>query len=151
MFEDLLEEAHKERIEVISIPLKGRLKGLYYEKTIAINKNIISTAEKTCILAEELGHYYTTVGNILDQKKIQNRKLERQARAWAYEKLVPLDKLVEAYKAGVKNRFELAEFLHVSEEFLEAAIKTLQRKARLILHVGRYYISFEPLRIMKEL
>jgi hypothetical protein len=39
-----------------------------------------------------------------------------------------LDKLVEAYKAGVKNRFELAEFLHVSEEFLEAAIKHYKEK-----------------------
>ena len=31
-------------------------------------------AEKACVLAEELGHHYTTIGDIIDQKESENRK-----------------------------------------------------------------------------
>lgn len=150
MHETLLRETEKESIEVVYWPLFGGIKGLYYDHVIALNKNIDTTAEKNCVLAEELGHYYTSFGNILDKKQIKNRKQERKARAWAYEKLVPVDKLVEAYEAGVKSRFELAEYLQVSEEFLEAAIKHYKEKHGLYCHVGKYYISFEPLRVIKN-
>ena len=151
MYEKLLQEAHNERIEVVDITFKGRIKGLYYNQVIALNKNIDTIAEKTCILAEELGHYYTTAGNILDQKKIQNRKLERRARAWAYKKLVPLYKLVEAYKDGIKNRFELAEYLQVTEEFLDEALKYYKEKYGMYYRLGKYWICFEPLGILETL
>ena len=151
MYEKLLCEAEKENIEVVYMPLKGRIKGLYCDKVIAINKNIETTAEKTCVLAEELGHYYTTVGNILDQKRIQNRKLERRARAWAYQRLVPLDKLTEAYKAGIRNRFELAEYLEVTERFLEEAIKYYREKYGIYCRVGKYWICFDPLGIIENI
>ena len=151
MYEKLLCEAEKENIEVVYMPLKGRIKGLYCDKVIAINKNIETTAEKTCVLAEELGHYYTTVGNILDQKRIQNRKLERRARAWAYQRLVPLDKLTEAYKAGIRNRFELAEYLEVTERLLEEAIKYYREKYGIYCRVGKYWICFDPLGIIENI
>lgn len=148
MFETLLNEAHKENLEVVFMPFKERLKGLYYDKVIAINKNIDTTAEKTCILAEELGHYHTTVGNILDQKKITNRKLERRARAWGYQRLVPLDKLILAYEKGIRSRYELAEFLEITEQFLADALKYYKDKYGLYCQVGGYYICFEPLAIV---
>lgn len=68
-------------MKVVRIPFKGKIKGLYYDKVIAINKNIDTTVEKICVLREELSHYYTTLGNILEQKKIANRKLEQRDRA----------------------------------------------------------------------
>lgn len=55
----LLNEAENECIEVIEISFKGKTKGLYYNGTIAISESITTTAEKTCVLAEEFGHYYT--------------------------------------------------------------------------------------------
>jgi Zn-dependent peptidase ImmA (M78 family) len=151
MFEDLLEDAHKECVEVVSIPLKGKLKGLYYDKTIAINKNTKSTAEKTCVLAEELGHYYTTAGNILDQKISTNRKLERRALAWAFRRLVPLDKLIEAFEAGIRSRHELAEYLQVTEKFLDAALKYYKEKHGFHYRIGEYWICFEPLGIIENI
>lgn len=151
MHNALLREAEKEGIEVIYLPFRGKLKGLYYDKVIAINKHIDTTAEETCILAEELGHYYTTVGNIVDQKQVSNSRLERRARAWGYQRLVPLDKLTEAYKAGIRNRFELAEYLEVTERFLEEAIKYYREKYGIYCRVGKYWICFEPLGIIKSL
>ncbi len=64
MYESLLSEAYEEQVEVVYFPLTERIKGLYYNNTIAIN-NTLTTAEKTCILAEELGHYHTSAGDIL--------------------------------------------------------------------------------------
>lgn len=123
-----MREAEKENIEVVYLPLRGRIKGLYYNNVIALNKNLDTTAEQTCILAEELGHYFTSVGNILDQNQLQNRKLERRARAWAYQRLIPLEKLIQAYKNGIRTRHELSEYLGVTEQFLYEAVKYYNEK-----------------------
>lgn len=151
MYKKLLYEAEKEGMEVICLPFKGKIKGLYYNRVIAINKNIDTSAEKTCVLAEELGHYYTSAGNILDQSKIENRKQERRARTWAYQKLVPLDKLVLAYKEGIRTKYELAEFLGVTEKFLAEALKYYKEKYGPYRRVDDYYICFESLGIIKSL
>lgn len=151
MHETLLHEAQENNIRVVYWPFKDKIKGLYYDNVIAINRNAATTAEKACILAEELGHYHTTAGDILDQTKPSNRKQERRARRWAYERLVSPDKLVTAHKKGIKTRHELAEFFDVTEEFLVAAIHHYKEKHGLCYRVGKYQIYFEPLRIVKIL
>ena len=77
MYEELLKEAEREGVEVISWSLKGNVKGLYYDRVIALNKNISTTAEKTCILAEELGHHYTSTGDTLIDIK-ENKTIIRK-------------------------------------------------------------------------
>ena len=151
MYETLLNVAQTEHVKVLYLPMRENLKGLYYDQVIALNKNIETTAEKTCVLAEELGHYYTTVGDILDQRKIQNRKLERRARAWANKKLVPLDNLIQAFNDGIRTRYEMAEYLGVTERFFEAAIKYYKEKYGLYCRVGDYYVYFEPFGILRPL
>lgn len=47
---------------------------------VALSNQIEPTARKACVLAEGLGHYHTTVVNILDQDDTNNRKQERTAR-----------------------------------------------------------------------
>lgn len=54
-------------------------KGLYSDDCVWINK-CLSEREKACILAEEIGHYHTSSGDILDQNDIRNVKQERAAR-----------------------------------------------------------------------
>src|SRR5680860_935696 len=97
--------------------------------------------EKACILAEEYGHYRTTSGNILNQKNVSNIKQEKRARNWGYEKLVSLEKLIEAYKAGVQNCYDLADFLDVTEDFLQNALKHYQEKYGLYVKQEDYIIS----------
>ena len=94
-YEALLDEAHHRGLVVKEKPLKynnGRIKG----NRIAIRKDIETTTEKTCVLAEELGHHYTSVGDIIDIENTQNRKQERQARLWAYNKLIGLRGIIDA-------------------------------------------------------
>ena len=124
-YEKLLDDANKEDVTVIeSYNFKSdRLKGLYCDGSIAINKELKTEPEKKCVLAEELGHHYTSSGDIIDIKNAENRKQEQRARAWAYKKLISIERLIEAYKAGCKSKCEIAEYLDVTEDFLEDAIE----------------------------
>lgn len=149
LYEKLLNEADSEGIQVHESDI-GKLKGLYVDGNIVLNPKIETCAEKACILAEELGHHYTTHGNILNQCKVGNRKQERRARAWAYERLVSLKSLIEASKQGIRNRYELAEYLGVSERFIDEAIQYYKEKYGICRKVDNYIIYFEPLGVFKK-
>jgi len=148
-YEQLIQFAEYDEIEVIEFNFKSGLNGLYCDNTIAINPKIETTTEKKCILAEELGHYYTTVGDILDQNNISNRKQELMARRWGYEKLIPLMDLIEASFRNCTNLYELAEYLNVTEEFLNDTLHHYQNKYGLYAEVGDYCIYFDPLTVCK--
>lgn len=141
-YNTLLEEANAEGLSIKERPFKtydGRIKG----KNIYLRKDM-NTTEKACVLAEELGHYYTTVGNILNMSVVSNRKQERQARLWAYNKQIGLTGLIRAYEAGCTNRYETAEYLEVTEEFLEECIQCYREKYGEYKVVDNYTIYFIP-------
>jgi hypothetical protein len=149
LFDALSLEAQTAGAVVFERQMKGNNKGLYADGVIWISKGIPTTAEKSCILAEELGHHHTSAGDITDQLDIRNRKQEKRARHWAHERLVPLSGIVEASLAGVKTRSEIAEFLEITEEFLEAALHRYRDKYGLYVGVDRYVIHFEPLYVLE--
>ena len=141
-YDALLDEANAEGISVKERPFKtydGRLKG----KDIYLRKDM-NTTEKTCVLAEELGHHHTTVGNILDMESADNRKQERQARLWAYNKQIGLRGLISAYEHGCQNKYEVAEYLEVTDEFLADCIECYRQKYGIGATVDNYYIMFIP-------
>lgn len=142
-YEFLLAEASDLGLIVKEKPLKynnGRIKG----NKVAIRQDIETTAQKTCVLAEELGHYYTSVGDILDQTDIQNRKQEFRARMWAYNEMVGLMGIVDAYKNGCRNSYEVAEYLEVTEEFLNNALNAYRDKYGVYTTLDNYIIYFIP-------
>jgi Zn-dependent peptidase ImmA (M78 family) len=151
MYERLYKEAAHQGISIYEKPMHYKIKGLYADNVIWINRDVPTTTEKTCILAEELGHYQTTVGDITDQSNSNNRKQERRAREWAYEKLVPLRKIVEAHRARITSRHELAEFLGVTEEFLQAALnRYMDKHGSFIIVDEQYTIMFDPLMVVER-
>lgn len=127
------------------------LKGLYYNNVIGISSKLNTDAEKRCILAEEIGHHFTTFGDILDQTNMCNKKQELIARRWAYDLIVPLEKIIEAYHYGCRNRYETADFLNVTEHFLEKTVEHYIWKYGLYKQVDGYVIYFDPLGVMKKL
>jgi hypothetical protein len=145
-YDNLLDEADKENIYVIeNAKFQSKASGLINNDVIGINKNVRSSTQRTCILAEELGHYYTSSGNILDQSSAANRKQERTARVWAYNRLIGLSGIVDSYKAGCRNLYEIAEHLEVTEIFLSDALACYKEKYGLYAQVDNYVIYFEPL------
>lgn len=144
-YECLEDEACKDGIEIVNCRFDSlRIKGLYCDKTIGINIDIDSSNEKACVLAEELGHHHTTVGNILDMTDIGNRKQERQARLWGYNKLIGLSGLIKSFEAGCQDRFEVAEYLGVTDEYLCECLDTYRDKYGIGVTVDDYYIMFIP-------
>lgn len=149
-YESLLVEAeHEDVIVHENFDLSGtRLKGLYCDNTVAINKDLNTTIEKACVLAEELGHHYTTTGDILDQSSVENRKQELRGRAVAYNQLIGLNGILNAFKAHCQSRYEIAEYLEVTEEFFEEALQYYHSKYGISTTIDDYMISFEPLGVL---
>ncbi len=149
LYQMLLNEADRQNVAVYENSMGSKIKGLYGDNIIWLNRGLASKTEKTCVLAEEMGHYYTTYGNILNQKKIVNVKQEKRARNWAYEKLMPLEMFTKAFEASVSNRYELAEFLGITEAFLEKGIGHYKEKFGLYTEWDDYLIYFDPLGVIK--
>lgn len=150
-YECLQDEACEDGIEVVDYTFESdRIKGLYCDGVVAIREDM-TIPEKTCVLAEELGHHYTSVGNILDMTSAVNRKQERQARLWAYNKQIGLIGLVRAFEHGCQNRFEIAEYLEVTEEFLEECIECYRNKYGICKRVDNYVVYFIPQLSMMKL
>lgn len=142
-YEGLLDEAYNRGLIVKELRLcanEGRIQG----NRIAIKKNIPTLKEKSCILAEELGHFYTTTGDILDQSNTANIKQENKARIWAYDTQIGLIGIINSYEAGCRSRFDMAEYLDVTEEFLQEALDCYKQKYGPFKEVDNYIIYFEP-------
>ena len=148
-YEQLLTVADRNGLIVREQPLQVH-DGLISGKRIAIRKDIQTQTEKSCVLAEEIGHYRTSTGDILDQRKTGNRKQELHARVWAYNELIGLKGIIRCYEHRCHSFNEMAEYLDVTEEFLSEALKYYRKKYGLCVVHGKYVIYFEPsLSVMK--
>ena len=116
---------HPIQSECEKIGIHG-VKGLYKNNCIAID-SYISEREKKCTLAEELGHHYTTSGNILDMRYPNNRKQERHAREWGANKLINYEDFLKACNM-YDNIYQIAEELDVTYEVVETYYGYLYRK-----------------------
>lgn len=143
-YEQLITSSDAEDVDIMDRTFRSeRIKGLYCDGTVVLN-NKLSYTEKTCILAEELGHHYTTAGDIINLADTANRKQEYKARLWAYNKLIGLSGIVSAYNAGCRSATDVAEHLDVTEEFLQEALSCYREKYGLYTSVDNYVIYFEP-------
>ena len=145
-YERLLDDADKSGIIVTEkFDLSDtRFKGLLCDNVIAIDRTLDTDIDKATILAEELGHYHTTYGNIIDMNDVSNRKQELRARSWAYDKLVGLNGIIESYKHGCSSLHETAEYLEVTEEFLSESIESYRRRYGCYTRIDNYIIYFQP-------
>lgn len=139
-YEDLLNEYAGDDLVIKEKPLQSS-NGRIYNNRIAIRHDM-PTVDKTCTLAEELGHFYTSSGDILDMENISNRKQEHRARMWAYDKLLPLQLFILAFKHGCHSPHDTADFLEVSEEFLKDCVKAYYDKYGPFLEIDGYLLMF---------
>lgn len=150
--EKLEQEAFEDKVKVHDYYLgEDSLKGIYIDGNVAINTSVSNRAEKTCILAEELGHHYTSVGNILDQSDPDNRKQERKARLWGYDRLIGLSGIIRAFEYGCRNCYEMADYLGVTEIYLKECIDCYRKKYGISKKIGNYIIYFEPVLAVGEI
>lgn len=74
-------------------------------------------------LQEELAHYDNTVGDIVDQSSVDNRRQELQAQRIATSRAIPLNDLIVCYKLGMTSPEEVAEFFDVTIDYLWKSIE----------------------------
>ena len=142
-YEMLLDQAESSGLSVQEKPLQyndGRIRG----NRILIRSTIETRCQKAAVLCEEIGHYETAVGNILDQSVTANRKQELRGRIWAYNRLIGLTGIIRAYKMGCRNRYEVAECLDVPEDTLQEALNYYHARYGVYTQVDNYVIYFEP-------
>lgn len=143
-YEELLIQVEKEGIDVFEINIGTFQKyGKYIDNMIVINSNM-TDIEKREVLAEELGHHYTTYGNITNQNEINNAKQELVARSYSYKILVKPNDIVEAMRHGASNIYEVAEYVHVTVDTLYKIIDDFRKKYGIGVRVGNYYLQLEP-------
>ena len=100
--------------------------------------------ENTAYVAVSYTHLDVYKRQIMDMSDARNRKQERQARLWAYNKLIGLRGIIEAYEAGCQNRYEIAEYLEVTEGCLQECIELYRDKYGTGTAIDNYYIMFIP-------
>lgn len=152
-YEKLLDHAKKSNVTVIeNYPFESnRIRALYCDSVVALGKNMETDAEKACILAEELGHHDTAVGDIVAQSSAANRRQEMRGRIFAYDRLVGLHGILSAYHHHCQSFSETAEYLNVTEAFLSDAICYYKGKYGAYTTVDNYVILFEPAIAVLEL
>ncbi|HDG8419137.1 TPA: toxin [Staphylococcus aureus] len=128
--------------------LPDNLDGVWLGDLILIKRGL-SDREKAGILFEELAHNKLTYGDIADYSNFNNRKFENYARRHGFISAVPLREIVEAHNYGVRNLYELSEYLQLSEEYILEAIEQYKKIYGIGTHYGELSITFEPLRVFK--
>ena len=142
-YEELLETADNEGLIVMEKPLTGS-NGRIYKNRVAIRSDMKTTIEKSCVLAEEIGHYKTTYGDITRLDSVSNVKQEYRARIYGYNLNVGLIGIIRCYEHGCKTLHEMADFLDVTEEYLDTVISTYRKKYGMFTTLDNYVIYFEP-------
>lgn len=98
---------------------------------IALDKSILFCRSLfLSILAEELGHHFTTQGDLLKEsnsysdKLIKNKK-EILARKWASDFLISDDEFVQALNCCICNNVDMCDYFGVTEEILNYKILSI--------------------------
>lgn len=144
-FEQLLDEAYREGAHVYErYRFKSSSKGMNVGNKICLSDKLQNSAERASILAEELGHYHTGAGKIIEQSTVSHRKQELRGRLWGYNRLIGLGGIIDAYNKGCTSRHETAEFLDIPEEYLAEALEYYRGKYGKRAVVDNYIVYFEP-------
>ena len=137
IYDRFLDEAYRNGLIVKEKPLLA-YDGLIFGERVAIRKDLETSCEKGCILAEELGHHYTSSGNILDY----DSKQELKARGWAYDNIIGMSGLIRIKDCLTLE--EAADRLDVTCDFLYEAIEYYSSKYAPFTTFRGYIIRFIP-------
>jgi len=136
----MLQLAKNEEVAVELFCFTPPIHGIYYveENMPAIigldNSLTHDTPLLRCILAEELGHHFTTCGCYIPRQfynhsdRLHISKIEFKAMRWAVNHLMPEDELLDVIGSGLYEPWELAEHFNVTEEFAKFRLRLFGAK-----------------------
>lgn len=111
-------------------------KGIYFNipgipPTIGVDKSIIAYSYKyISILSEELGHHFTTLGDLIEDcdtyaEELLKNKKERIAKLWAADFLISDEEFVQALHNCISTIPDMAEYFTVTEEIIKYKILSI--------------------------
>ena len=86
------------------------------------DKAMTTTAEERVHLAHEIGHCKTGSFYNKFSKLDVREKHERRANIYAVQYLMPLDEIMDAYRHGCREIWDMAEHFGVTEDFAKFAL-----------------------------
>lgn len=111
---DLFDLADRENVQIISRPLPDGLRGFYYNDPHLPHPFIVlhhavyhSEIELKTVLAEELGHHFTTGRTDFTVAcnytgRVNLSRAEHRALRWAVRALLPMDVFIAAFRDGLR-------------------------------------------------
>lgn len=122
--------AEREKVDIFHDNLmKEKAKIIKYDGTSILlnNKKIHSETEKKCLLAEELGHYYYDAYYTLNSDKAFIDKQEYRAKKWKCLACVSRQSLLDCFKRGITNLYDIATELQVEPNMVQFAYDYYKR------------------------
>lgn len=128
--DELYTVAEEQGVYIVQWNFPDEINGLYFceegkQPTIALAERLAEGSSLyRCVLAEELGHHFTSAGNLLPSRYFYRLwrsnigRGEYKARKWAAEALMPGPMLKTALAAGSCEAWELAEEFGVTNEMV---------------------------------
>lgn len=147
LYEELLDLAHEnKRLKVKEVDFEGDC-GYYSDECVLLSRES-TFAKKTEILAEEIGHHDTTVGNIVGQSTVSDIKQEKRARIKGYSYVLPISRIVKALLNYCISLQDMSEYLGVGEEYICESLDYYKSKYGLYYECKDYTLFFEPLGVI---
>lgn len=133
----LFQIIERENILIEETEIKyNNTKGMYinipgFPPTILIDKSVINDRCKfLSILSEELGHHFTTFGNLPQKsksysEKLQKNKKENQAKFWAANFLISDEDFVQALCNCISTPCDICDCFDITDEILQHKIYSI--------------------------
>lgn len=115
----LYDIATRENISIEDFKMKNKaiIERIDKEYYIGLNySKIEGITEEKELLAEELGHYYCNSFYNSNSDFSTISKKEYRANKWKCTVLVSVNDFIDAFNKGLKNIYEIAEYLNLSED-----------------------------------
>ncbi|ELU5586514.1 ImmA/IrrE family metallo-endopeptidase [Clostridium perfringens] len=136
---DIYKLIESEKIILEEVIFKENIKGIYFkvpgiDPTIGINMSILSDTRKyISILAEELGHHFTSSGDLTSEcityaDKLNKSKQEKKARMWAANYLISDEEIIGALLHLSGTLSGLALHFNVTEEIIKYKLLSIYLK-----------------------
>ena len=117
----------------------SNIEGIYFKVSemnpiIGIHKKLLADTRKyISVLAEELGHHFTSSGNLTSEcitysDKLNRSKQEKRARIWASNFLISDNEIIGAILQNINTIYGLSLHFNVTEEIIKYKLLSIYLK-----------------------
>ncbi|WP_447409775.1 ImmA/IrrE family metallo-endopeptidase [Clostridium perfringens] len=137
---DIYSLIEDENIELEEVYFKSsNIEGIYFKVSemnpiIGIHKNLLTDTRKyISVLAEELGHHFTSSGNLTSESitysdKLNKSKQEKRARIWASNFLISDNEIIGTILQNINTIYGLSLHFNVTEEIIKYKLLSIYLK-----------------------